>query len=118
VKKFLRVVPPRYNQVAVTIEMFCDLKKLTIEELVGRLRVAKDRFEPKEEQAAEKGPKLLLAEEEWAARNKSRMVTDQSSSSRKGSGGRHYVKKEKTRARGGGGARDSGVKLTSIGTPC
>ena len=46
VKKFLRVVPPRYNQVAVTIEMFCDIKKLSIEELVGRLRVAEDRFEP------------------------------------------------------------------------
>jgi len=26
VKKFLRVVPPKYNQVAMTIEMFCDLK--------------------------------------------------------------------------------------------
>ena len=46
VKKFLRVVPPRYNQVAVTIEMLCDIKKLSIEELVGRLRVAEDRFEP------------------------------------------------------------------------
>jgi hypothetical protein len=34
VKKFLRVVPPRYNQVAVTIEMFCDLKELSVEELV------------------------------------------------------------------------------------
>ena len=46
VKKFLRVVPARYNQVAVTIEMFCDLKTLKIEELVGRLRAAEDRFEP------------------------------------------------------------------------
>jgi hypothetical protein len=39
VRKFLRVVPPRYNQVAVAIEMFC-------EELVERLRAAKDRFKP------------------------------------------------------------------------
>jgi len=46
VKKFLRVVPPRYNQVAVTIEMFCDLKTLSVEELVGHLRAAEDRFEP------------------------------------------------------------------------
>lgn len=35
VKKFLRVVPPRYNQVAVAIEMFCDMKTLSLEELVG-----------------------------------------------------------------------------------
>jgi hypothetical protein len=46
VRKFLRVVPPRYNQVAVAIEMFCDMKELTIEELVGRLRAVEDRFEP------------------------------------------------------------------------
>lgn len=71
VKKFLRVVPARYNQVAVTIEMFCDLKTLTIEELVGRLRVAEDRFEPSVEQVTEKLPKLLLTEKEWLAKNKS-----------------------------------------------
>ncbi|XP_066396457.1 uncharacterized protein [Miscanthus floridulus] len=64
VKKFLRVVPPRYNQVAVAIEMFCDVKTLSIEELVGRLRAAEARFEPTVEQ---------VMEEEWMARNKSRM---------------------------------------------
>ena len=46
VKKFLRVVPSRYSQVAVTIEMFKDLKKLSIEELAGHLRAAEERFEP------------------------------------------------------------------------
>jgi len=46
VKKFLRVVPSRYSQVAVAIEMFKDLKKLSIEELVGHLRAAEERFEP------------------------------------------------------------------------
>jgi hypothetical protein len=35
VKKILRVLPPRFGQVAVSIEMFCDLKTLTVEELVG-----------------------------------------------------------------------------------
>jgi hypothetical protein len=40
VKKFLRVVPPRLNQVAVSIEMFCDVKTLSVEDLVGRLRAA------------------------------------------------------------------------------
>ena len=81
VKKFLRVVPPRYNQVAMTIEMFCDIKKLSIEELVGRLRAAKDRFEPSVEQVTDKTGRLLLTEEEWAARNKSHIMPDTSSSS-------------------------------------
>lgn len=31
VKKFLRVIPPpQFNQVVVSIEMFCDLKTLTM----------------------------------------------------------------------------------------
>jgi hypothetical protein len=37
VRKFLRVVPARYSQVVVAIEMFTDMKKLTIEELVAHL---------------------------------------------------------------------------------
>jgi hypothetical protein len=37
VKKFLHVVPPRFTQIVVSIEMFCDLKTLTVEELVDRL---------------------------------------------------------------------------------
>lgn len=38
VKKFLRVVPPRYTQVAIAIETLLDLSMLLIEELIGRLR--------------------------------------------------------------------------------
>jgi hypothetical protein len=77
-KKFLWVVPPRYNQVAVTIKMFYDMKKLSIKELVGRLRVAKEFFEASVEQMTDKTCHLLLTEE-WAFRNKSLMVTDSSS---------------------------------------
>lgn len=47
VKKFLRVAPARFSQVVVSIEMFCDLKIMTVEELVGRLRAAEDRFDEK-----------------------------------------------------------------------
>jgi hypothetical protein len=121
VKKFLRVVPARYNQVAVTIEMFCNLKTLTVEELVGRLRASEDRFEPTADQITDKAKSsLLLTEEEWMARNKSRMVHTESSSSGGKSGG-HYVKKDRSGARGGGGKndrdkRDSGCH-PSTGTP-
>ncbi|CAD6244447.1 unnamed protein product [Miscanthus lutarioriparius] len=112
VKNFLRVVPPRYNQVVVTIEMFCDMKKMPIEELVGRLRAAEDRFEPSVEQVIDKASRLLLTEE-WVARIKSHMVSD-SSTSFGAKGGGHYAKKEKSRACGGGGggdARDSDRRI-------
>jgi len=49
VKKFLRVAPARFTSVIVSIEMFCDLKKLTVEELIGRLRAAEERLEEKVE---------------------------------------------------------------------
>jgi hypothetical protein len=73
VRKFLRAMPARYNQVAVAIEMFCDLDTLTVEELIGHLRATEDRFEPSVEKVTEKTGNLLLTEE-WTARNKSRMV--------------------------------------------
>ena len=95
VKKFLRVVPPRYNQVAVTIEMFCDLKTLSVEELVSRLRAAEDRFEPIVEEVTNKQGQLMMMEEDWAAKHKARMVTDSSSSRGKGGGNGQYAKKNK-----------------------
>ena len=83
---------------------------------MGRLRAAEDRFEPSVEQVTGKTGRLLLTDDEWAARNNSRMLPDaSSSSSSKGSG--HYVKKKTSGAHGGGEARDSSVKLTSMGTP-
>jgi len=42
--------------------MFCDVKKLSIEELVGRLWVAEDRFEPSVELVTDKTGRLLLME--------------------------------------------------------
>jgi hypothetical protein len=54
VKKFLHVVPPRFNQVAVSIEMFCHMKTLSVKDLVGRLRAAEDRLEDKVENVTDK----------------------------------------------------------------
>jgi len=118
VRKFLRVLPMMYNQVAVAIEMFCDLDTLTMEELIGHLRAAEDRYEPSVEKITQKTADLLMTEEEWNAKNKSRLITDSSSSSgsHKKDGGR-YGCKDKSGARGAGGACDSGGRLTSMGTP-
>jgi hypothetical protein len=70
VKKFLCVSPARFNQVAVSIEMFYELKILIVEELVGRLRVAEDRFVNTEDLIIDKMGRLMLAEEEWLEKHK------------------------------------------------
>ena len=56
--------------------------------------------------------------EEWNEKNKGRLITDlpSSSGSHKKDGGR-YVCKDKSGTRGGGDMRDSGGRLTSMGTP-
>ena len=70
IKKFLCVVLPRYTSVVVSIDMFCDLKKLTVEELIGRLRAAKERLDDKVEQVTDKAGRLLLADEDWLEKHK------------------------------------------------
>ncbi|XP_062223882.1 uncharacterized protein LOC133922530 [Phragmites australis] len=72
VKKMLRVVPSKYNQIACTIEMFGDLKKMSLEELVGRLRVAEERCGSVVESAADGVGRLLLTEERWEDRRRQR----------------------------------------------
>jgi hypothetical protein len=73
VKKILRVVPKRLKQVAVAIEMLTDLNMTTIEELVGRLRVAEDADDTKAKEVATEGVgQLLLTEAQWEARRRER----------------------------------------------
>ena len=55
VKKMLRVVRKRYKQVAVSIEMHSDLNKMSVEELIGRLRVAEDAGAEEDADGIEKG---------------------------------------------------------------
>ncbi|KAK1670210.1 hypothetical protein QYE76_058369 [Lolium multiflorum] len=68
VLKVLRTVPKPYKEMAQAIESLLDLKKMTLEELTGRLVVCEDREADEEKSAA--GGRLLLTEEEWAARSK------------------------------------------------
>ena len=74
VKKLLRIVPSKYTQVAIAIEQLLDLKTMSMEELVGRLKTAEDRSDLDEgasnyDQGG--GSRLLLTEEEWLARYRS-----------------------------------------------
>ncbi|XP_048532461.1 uncharacterized protein LOC125511199 [Triticum urartu] len=62
--KFLRVVPRQYKQLAWSIESLVDLSTMTIEELVGRLKVVEERGDEADNRA---GGELLLTREQWDA---------------------------------------------------
>jgi hypothetical protein len=118
VKKMLCVLPKQYQSVAFSIETLLDLKTLTIEELVGRLKMAEERL--RIEAVTDKASKLLLMEEDWAARNRHRLIPESSSSFR----GDKKSRKTKSGSSAGRGARgDHGekkqpvIKLTSMGMP-
>jgi hypothetical protein len=72
VKKMLHVVPLKYNQIACSIKMFVDLKKMSLEELVGWLRVAEERCGGTIKSAANGVGRLLLTEEKWEVRRRQR----------------------------------------------
>jgi hypothetical protein len=74
VKKLLQVVPERLSQAAVSLEMFLDLNKVSIEEVIGRLRVFEERGRPKE--ITDSMGRLMLYEEDWEARRKARREQD------------------------------------------
>jgi hypothetical protein len=69
VKKYLRTVPEKYEQVAISIETMLDLKTLSIEEVTGRLTAAEDRARRKSAPRVDADDKLLLTQE-WQARAK------------------------------------------------
>lgn len=113
VKKMLRVLPQRYAQIAISIETLLDLKTLTIEELVGRLRMAEDWIEI--ESVTDKAGRLLLTEEDWVSRNRYRLLPESSSSS----GGEKKSGYSPGKWKNGGRSdkKDNPMKLTSEGTP-
>ncbi|XP_021321312.1 uncharacterized protein LOC110437255 [Sorghum bicolor] len=94
VKKLLQVVPERLTQAAVSLEMFLDLKVVTIDEVIGRLRVFEERAKPKE--VTDAMGRLMLCEEDWEARRKARREQESSG----GSGGSSSHGKRGGRGRG------------------
>ncbi|CAA0806572.1 Gag-Pol-related retrotransposon family protein [Striga hermonthica] len=87
VAKYLRVVPPKYAQIALSIETLIDMSTLTIEDVTGRMRAVDDRVETA---TISTSGKLLLTEEEWAARMRERRPGESSSS--RGGYGKHRGK--------------------------
>ena len=103
VKKFLRVVPPRYTQVAISIETLLDLSTLSIEELTGRLRSVEQRYT--RDDSGGSGGRLLLTEEEWLARAKKR---EQGGNPFDGDNCYHGKPHDHGRGKGGHDGKDSG----------
>ncbi|CAO2199473.1 unnamed protein product [Urochloa humidicola] len=81
VAKLLRVVPPKYAQLALSIETMLDLSTLSLEDVTGRLRAVEDRA------PAEKAmPQLMLTEDQWVARWKEKRRNGEGSSTGGGGG--------------------------------
>ena len=66
IEKYLRVVPAKFEQIALSIETLLDLSELTLEDVTGRLKAVEDRAAAAT--PASTSSRLLLTEEEWRAR--------------------------------------------------
>lgn len=100
VAKYLRVVPAKFAQIALSIGTLLDLSELSIEDVTGRLKAVEEWVEAPTQVA---GDKLLLTEE-WAARVKERQG-ESSSVPSKGGGverPRQASEEERRRRRQGG----------------
>jgi hypothetical protein len=71
VRKVLRVMPKKWKQVAVSIEMLLDLDAMSMEKLIGQLCIAEDADADDakaKEVTTEGADQLFLTEAQWEAR--------------------------------------------------
>jgi hypothetical protein len=87
VRKFLQVLPPRYHQIAMSIETVLDVEEVLVDELVDRLKAAEERHGLTGGGASL--AQLNLTEDELVARLSKRLQinTDKGSGSSSGSWG-------------------------------
>ncbi|XP_074362526.1 uncharacterized protein LOC141702817 [Apium graveolens] len=105
VKKLLRAVPSRYLQIASTIEQFGNMKEMTVDEVVGRLKAHDERLRG---QAESTGGQLLLTQEEWQKRsNKGGLEKYRSGGGSRGKG-KGFAKSHSTDKGKQGQAEDGG----------
>ncbi|KAF8783882.1 hypothetical protein HU200_000329 [Digitaria exilis] len=108
VAKYLCVVPPRFAQIALSIETLLDLSTLSIEDVTGRLKAVEDRAAvPAYTTASEK---LLLTQEEWAVRARERKTGEGSSAPRNGRVRGKGKRRGKPKKKGDGGSGSGTVK--------
>jgi hypothetical protein len=114
VRKFLRVVPERYDQVAISIETCLQMEDLTIEDVSGRLKAAEDRYSSravKTATAVANAKLLLAAQEERALQLRGREAGEGSSAPRNRGGCGRGRERSSARGRGGGGERSGSRRI-------
>jgi hypothetical protein len=70
VRRFLAALPPKFEQIATSIETLCDLDTITVDELVGRLKPSEERINRNNGKSI---ASLNLTEDELVARLSSRL---------------------------------------------
>jgi hypothetical protein len=107
-KKYLRVVCPRYKQLVASMEAFADLSKMSIKEVTGTLKSSDDVEEEAPPPATKTAEKLLLTHEEWLERYKSQKQESGRGGSNSGGRGKGRGRGGKPRGRGGSNTTDTG----------
>ena len=82
VRKFLQALPPKFEQIASSIETLLDLGDLSVEELIGRLKATEERHNLGSNSIAS----LNLTEDELVARLSSRLQLNGGSGNSSGGG--------------------------------
>lgn len=100
VKKLLRAVPPKFLQIASTLEHFGNLDEMTVEEVIGRLKPHEERMKGHSEP---NDRKFLMTYQEWTEGNKKKAESDSKSTPKGNRGG-----SGSSRGRGRGRGRDGG----------
>ena len=85
IEKFLRVIPKKFSQVKIMIEMLLDFSELSIEEVMGRLKVVDNREQLPPSESVTIDGTFLLTEEQWLARQREWKKGEASGSSALGS---------------------------------
>lgn len=98
VEKALRIVPKKFSEVAVTIEIMANLTKLIVEDLSRPLRTAEERDAEEEPPLWRVDSKLYLTAEQWEERTRGCHSGRDDSSSSKGSS---YQRRKPRRKSGG-----------------
>ncbi|WVZ61596.1 hypothetical protein U9M48_011448 [Paspalum notatum var. saurae] len=123
VRKFLQALPPRFEQIASSIETLLDLSDVFVEELIGRLKATEERHNLGGSNSI---ASLNLTEDELVARLSSRLQLTgsgggSSSGGGSGSGGSERGKESSSSSskrghgRGRGGGRSGGGRSGSDG---
>ena len=70
VRKFLRAVPSKFLEISSAIEQFGDLKRMTMDEVTGRLKAHEERLRGSTNEKDD--GQLLLTRSQWIAKERGR----------------------------------------------